>query len=478
MQVRFAVPFLLFGMAGNATIALAQSSGTFTAIASMTVPRAGHTATLLLNGNVLIAGGFNSSGFNEPVASAELYDPSTGTFTPTGNMITARRGHTATLLADGRVLIAGGHGLPVSKTELYDPSMGTFVSTGDKGDVTSEGGLSRVVLLANGKVLIAGGSVAQVYDPTSGTLSATSAYTHSDPAFVSTATLLPEGKVLLTGCVARCTAGVTALYDPGAGTFSAIGSMTKGWGNVNTATLLMNGKFLLAGNAENDGFPADAEEYNPVTGTFTHIGRTIGPHQFSTATLIPDGTVLISGGQLPGGSGDRGAELYAPTTGIFASAGSMTTARHSHTTTLLPDGSVLIAGGFSVWPQPTSRAEIYRPAVLVPPPALMSLSQDGQRQGAILHAGTAQVASSNNPATAGETLEIYCTGLPSGSAIPPQVAIGGRAAEILFFGDAPGFAGLNQVNVRVPSGVAPGPAVPARLTYLGRPSNEVTIGVQ
>lgn len=135
----------------------------------------------------------------------------------------------------------------------------------------------------------------------------------------------------------------------------------RGWLNVNTATLLMDGTVLFVGNSENDGSPADAEVYDPKAGTFTFIGHTIAPHEFSAAVRLPDGTVLIAGGQLPGGNGTASADLYLPETGTFAFAGNMTTGRHSHTATLLLDSTVLIAGGYSIWPHPTSSAEVYKP---------------------------------------------------------------------------------------------------------------------
>src|SRR5262249_46663043 len=129
-------------------------------------------------------------------------------------------------------------------------------------------------------------------------------------------------------------------------------------------------------------------------------------------------------------------------------------------------------------PVTLSSAELYAPQVLVPAPVLFSVSGDGQGQGAVQHADTYQLVTGVNPAVAGEIILIYGKGLSDGSLIPPRVAIGGRWGEILYFGRAPGYAGLNQINVRVPDGLTPGPSVTVRLNYLGRSSNEVTIGVR
>jgi len=362
----------------------AQAPGTFTPIGSMMAPRAGHTTTILANGKLLIAGGrSNGSG------RAELFDPVSRIFSTTGEMITPRRNHTATLLADGRVLIVGGFlnnsNLSLVSAELYDPSTLTFTATGSMREAAAG---HTATLLYDGRVLVAGtGHTAELYDPTTGTFTITGAYAGAYAApLVTTATLLPDGKVLITGCdscSSRATRPLTELYDPVTGTFSLTGGPggpTGWWINVNTATLLRNGNVLIAGNAENDGFPAEAELYDPSTGIFSGIGKTTAPHEFSTATLLTNGEVLIAGGQLPGGSGAGGTDLYDPGNGKFSAAANMTTGRHSHTATLLPDGTVLIAGGYSAWlwpnPSGSSGAELYVPRLLTPPPVVNNLQFD------------------------------------------------------------------------------------------------------
>jgi hypothetical protein len=405
------------------------------------------------------------------VATAELYDPSTGAFTPTGNMTTARAGHSAILLGDGRVLMAGG------PPELYDPSTGSFTPAGAAIPIPS---LLGAVLLADGRVLVEGCAspcdslVVGFFDPAAGTF--TDAATQV--AGGGQGVLLADGKVLIIGGCPPNYAGTNAqVFDPVSGLFSPAGLMTNGCADFNTATLLLNGKVLFVGSDE-DPVPADASLYDPVTGTFANVGPAIATSEFAAATLIPNGAVLITGGQLAGGNGQAVSEFYTSASGTFSSAGNMVTGRHFHTSTLLGEGTVLIAGGFNIWPFPTSSAEIYRPTLLVPASLLFSLSGDGKGQGAIWDAATGLVPSPAMPAVAGEILSMYTSGVSEGSVIPPQVSIGSKPSEILFFGDAPGYPGFTQVNIRVPAGVTPDSAVPVRLTYLGRSSNEVTIGLR
>jgi len=477
---------------GHALMAMAQSPGKFTATGNMMTQRAGHVATLLLNGKVLIVGGYKDIFLDDPpLHSPELYDPSTGAFTATGDMA-GDYVVTATLLPDGRVLIIGVT-TPFG-AEIYDPSTGTFTATG-KVAAKPYPSLRGSPLLQDGRVFVAGYPTAQLYDPVRGTFAPTGPYAAPAPGVMGSSTLLADGRVLLTGAVNICFSplcrdpgtGWTELFDPKTGTFSLADSM-KGWNNVYTATLLPSGKVLFVGNDTYNGISPSAEVFDPSTGTFTTIASPSASHQYGAATLLPEGTVLITGGLTPGGAAQVISELYIRENSIFSTADNMRTARLQHTSTLLSDGTVLIAGGMGfLTPSGTlgsagnsilRTAEIYNPRSITSATVLLSLSGDGKGPGAILHAATQQVVSSTNPAVEGEALEIYGTGLIDGSVIPPQVAIGGRMAEVLFFGKAPGYAGLNQINVRVPNSVASGPAISTRLNYLGRPSNEVTVAIQ
>ncbi len=476
MKLSLVLPLLVLGAAANVSIATAQSPGTFTSTGNMTTPRAWHTATLLPDGRVLIAGGVApSGGQNGNLVSAELFDPLTGTFSPTGNMTVARSQHTATLLPDGKVLIAGSDGITTLGTaELYDPKTGTFTNT---GSMIADGSyFHTATLLPDGRVLFVAqgfyGYGAQVYDPSTGTFAPT-ANPYADPYGDSTASSLPDGRVLITqGNELR-----GELYDPRTNAFSVTDWPRDPWVQ-GPATLLLNGHVLLAGGFEEalDAQSALADVYDPVTQIFRQTGNMTAARTYHTATLLPDGIVLIAGGD----SGDipvtlNSTELYDPAAQTFTRASDMVASRDLHTATLLNNGKVLIAGGFI---DTNSSAELYTPATVVPAPVLFSLSGDGQGQGAIWNSQTGQIPSAANPAKAGDVLSMYTTSLSEGGVIPPRVAIGGQLAEVLYFGDAPGYPGYFQVNFRVPNGIAPGSAVPVRLTYIGRSSSAVTIGVQ
>ena len=337
-------------VSAQVTVTVAQAG--FTPTGGMTVARTGHTATLLANGKVLIAGGANGG----LLASAELYDPTAGKFTATGSMTLARQGHTATLLPNGEVLIIGGGG--GASAELYDPLAGKFTAT---GNLIVPRYRHTATLLQSGMVLIAGGTdgtnalaSAELYDPAAGTFTATGNLTVTRSQHA--ATLLQSGMVLIAGGYVTppglLSYGLTSaeLYDPKAGVFAATGSMTVGR-SYPLATLLTDGRVLMSGGQSNfEGYVASnsLERYDPTARTFAATGSMTEARAYYTSTLLPNGTVLIVGGYRS--EYDlryffATAELYDPTTGVCSATGSLATGREFHTATLLPNGTVLVAGG-------------------------------------------------------------------------------------------------------------------------------------
>ena len=319
-------------------VALARPAAAFAPTGSMIFARTAHTATRLVDGRVLIAGG--------GVASAELYDPASRMFTATGNMTLAQDARSATLLANstlpnyGKVLVAGGGDLIA---ELFDPTAGTFTPTGSM--LASHLG-QTATLLQNGQVLIAGGETAkaEIFNPSTGAFTATGSMTVSRSGH--TATLLPDGRVLIAGGMLDIVPGTlpiptspgvdsAELYDPASGTFIATGSMSKGR-TGHTATLLADGNVLVTGTDNT------AELFSPGAGTFAVAGER-HPGSGATATLRDDGTVLVAGGRTR--PSNALAELFAPESGGFVATGSLITRRDGHTATRLDDGTVLVTGG-------------------------------------------------------------------------------------------------------------------------------------
>ncbi|MBI3667941.1 MAG: kelch-like protein, partial [Acidobacteria bacterium] len=329
-------------------------SESFSLTGSMLTARSFHTATLLSSGKVLIAGGLDSTG--KPLASGEVYDPVAKTFSATANnMPNKASGHTATLLPSGKVLIAGGGN---SSAELYDPTTNTFSAT---GGMTSNRSFHTATLLPNGRVLIAGGSgnsgaavaTALLYDPPTASFISTGSMAFARERH--TATLLPDGTVLITGGRNGTTAIASAeVYNPATGTFSTKGSMSTARFSHRAVLLTSganSGKVLVEGGSNGTSDLATAEIYDPAVGTFSSTGSLAGAREAHTATLLNDGRVLVVAG-VNGTIRLNTAELYAPANSGFIATGSLVTTpdsalgvRSSHTATLLSDGSVLVAGG-------------------------------------------------------------------------------------------------------------------------------------
>jgi hypothetical protein len=353
----------------------------FTTTGSMSSPRLGHTATLLGDGTVLVVGGeillFDPTFGDVSVflASAEIFNPATGTFSSTGSMASLREGHTATLLADGTVLVVGGTsgvGAPaLASAEIYNPATRTFSPTGSMATVRFA---HTATLLANGNVLVTGGDAgaqfgapvasAEIYNPATRTFLPTGRM--ATVRFSHTATLLTNGNVLVaggnTGAPFTGQLASAEIYNPATGTFSATGSMASPVEN-HSATLLADGDVLVAGgDSYNFATLPNAETYNPATGTFSPTGSMATARSTHTATLLANGNVLVSGGMGQSNSiALGGAEIYDPAARAFSPTGSMASPRGQPTATLLAYGDVLVTGGqYNGASLPS--AEVYRVA--------------------------------------------------------------------------------------------------------------------
>jgi hypothetical protein len=350
---------------------------TWIATGNLNVPRGGHTATLLPDGRVLVAGGGSQGPTWVVLDSAELYDPATGIWSPTGSLTQPRVGHTATLLASGKVLVVGGGSFNelMGTAELYDPATGRWTPT---GSLNTPRAAFTATLLATGEVLVAGGVdesdatllSAELYDPATETWSFTGDLIAGH--LLHTATPLQDGRVLVAGGWAddwfQMAASSVDLYDPITGTWSSGARLNLGraW---HTATTLPGGEVLVVGGGRTNLVPArgggywhvgvtvdQGELFDPITGAWEIVGNLNEAREQHTATLLPDGKILVAGGyDYNVQRSVTSAEVYDAASATWTNSRSLVYPRSGHTATLLADGTVLVVGGGG----PAGSAELY-----------------------------------------------------------------------------------------------------------------------
>jgi hypothetical protein len=337
----------------------------------MVAPRDTHTATLLTDGRVLVAGGYDDSGITQ---ACEVYDPRTEEWSDQGIglLSEARRGHTATLLRNGKVLVAGGdyYGQPHYRksVEIFDPADGSWETM---TPMNVERAYHTATLLPDGKVLVTGGatygapstSSVEIYDPDTDTWTEDTAHPMAVQRKGHTATLLPNGTVLVAGgTLDGSTPNKSAqIYSEGSG-WSSTGSLIQGR-FYHSATLLPDGTVLVAGGTADNIDSLDSFEIFSG-GSWTASTETlIHARCWHTASLLPNGQVLVTGGSETGGHYEdalSSCELFDPTTSTWTATQVINSLTIQHAAVLLPSGQVLIAGGYDGFGE-VGDAELFDP---------------------------------------------------------------------------------------------------------------------
>ncbi len=345
-------------------------TGSIRPAAHMSTPRAAQTETALSDGTVLVAGGCTNPGceLGSPRSdTAEIYDPETSQFTLVGPMAGSRDDHTATLLLDGRVLVAGGWGVssagPLDTTELYDPQTRTFSPGPRLGEAR---GAITAIRLRDGRILLAGGftgnkpttSRAELFDPETNAVSPTGSMTA--PRGGHSAALLRDGRVLVAGGMSNGRVVASAeIYDPATGIFSRTGRMRVARYKTAGVTLAGGKPLIVGGAADVDGTRvfASTELFEPRTGRFAAGPKmNLGRYKLTQSVVrFADGRILVAGGAIQ-------SELYDPRTRRFRLVpGALDHTRLFLTAAALPGGRALLVGGYDKGIRPTDQAWIYRP---------------------------------------------------------------------------------------------------------------------